>query len=270
MKNRKLLSALTVAVLMVPVAAGAAVTQLIHFDDADNGWKWYSDKDNNFLFNPTNLDSSTLCADSTNGGNGSCVLEGGQTSLPKMTRPQFGPNVNGVPSQGSASPNNPPEVSGVDQLFTLDSFYFLLTGKGEGADNAIIVTGSNSLTYTFQLGSNYDAPGAPDITFYEGANAGSPAGDLVKNTGYVVTFGDLFKDVTYIQFSAAADAQVRLDCVVATFNGTTTEPASGFTRGCGSGSSTTSSNTVAEPNSSSLAVLALGLLAAGFWTRRKV
>jgi len=49
--------------------------------------------------------------------------------------------------------------------------------------------------------------------------------------------------------------------------------------GPGSGASATgwattsgfpSSSTVAEPNSSSLALLALGLLGAGFWTRRKV
>lgn len=270
-----LLAALAAAALVVPAAANAdTVTQLIHFDDANNGWKWYSDKDLNFLFDPTNLQSSTLCADSTNGGNGSCVIEGNQGVLPLMTRPTNGPQ-----SQGSASKD--PVVSGLEK-FTLDSFYFLLTGNGEGAANAITATGSNGKTFTFQLGGTYSGPlsplpsTAPAVTFYEGLNAGGPAGALVKQTGYIVSFGDLFQDVTSIQFSAPTTAQVRLDCVVATFDGTTTEPASGFTNGCGVQTSSSSSNggppsagQAPEPGSSGLAVLALGMVGAGLWSRNR-
>jgi hypothetical protein len=270
LKKVLMCAALTGAMTTVATMASAAeVTQLIHFDDANNGWKWYSDVDLNFLFDPTNLQSSVLCADSTNGGNGSCVIEGTQTVLPKMTRPEVGPQ-----SQGSASDD--PIVSGTDQAFTLDAFYFLLTGKGEGADNAITATGSNGQSFTFQLGGNYDAPGAPDVTFYVG---GAPAGDLVKDTGYVVSFGDLFKDVTWIQFSAAKDAQVRLDCVVATFDGTTTEPLSGFNGGCGTGTQTTEQTTdnpggtstgpTQGPEPALLSMLGVGLAGAAYRLRRR-
>lgn len=264
MKRLKLgfASALVAGVLVVPMAAPAeVVTQLIHFDDATNGWKWYSDKDLNFLFDPTNLQSSTLCADSTAGGNGSCVIEGKQGVISTMTRPEFGPQ-----SQGSASKD--PEVSGVDQVFTLDSFYFLLTGNGEGANNAITATGSNGSSFTFQLGGDYGPlPGLPEVTFYgDGGNIpGSDAGPLKKNTGYIASFGNLFDNVTWIEFSSAKDAQVRLDCVVATFDGSTTEPASGFNQGCGGGE--IAENPVPAPGT--IALLAAALLGAGAARRFK-
>ncbi len=222
------------------------VTQLIHFDDANNGWKWYSDVDNNFLFDPTNLQSSILCADSTNGGNGSCVIEGGQTNLPRMTRPEFGPTLQG-------SSNKDPVISGIDLEFTLDSFYFLLTGRGEFGGNYMSVTGSNGAVATFQLGQTY-----ANVTSY---NGGGAAGALDWNTGYVATFGSMFGDVTSIQFAAYGSAQTRIDCIVTTFDGTTTQPLSSFNGGCGP------STQVPEPGT--LALLGMGLFGIGLARRRK-
>ncbi|HOM14265.1 MAG TPA: hypothetical protein PLB41_13205 [Rubrivivax sp.] len=268
-------AALAAGVLAVPMAASAAVvTQLIHFDDANNGWKWYSTADRNFLFDPTNLQSSTQCADSTNGGNGSCVIEGTQGVLPLMTRPTTGTTL-----QGSASSN--PDPSGPNLSFTLDSFYFLLTGNGTGSSNAITVTGGTGQTpglsvvhtYTFALGTNWDGAPAPDVTFYEGANAGSAAGNLVKDTGYIASFSTLFQNVTWIQFSAPTTAEVRLDCVVATFDGSTTEPLKpGTTCGIGGSNGTSGASgangTVPAPGSGSLVLVALGLMGAAFWKRK--
>ena len=259
---------LVAAVLAFSSSANAGlVTQLIHFDDASNGDKWYSDVDKNFLFDPTNLQSSSLCADSTDGGNGSCVIEGTQGVLPQMTRPETGPQ-----SQGST--NQDPIVSGDNLAFTLDSFYFLLTGKGRGSANAITVEGYTGVTlvdsFTFELDGIYAGPIATDpvVTFYEGTNAGNAAGALVKDTGYIVTFGDLFKDVTSIQFSAPTTAQVRLDCVVATFDGTTSEPLSGFTNGCGISSDPGPGPGPGVPVPAPLALFGLGGLILGWSMKR--
>ena len=233
---------------MTPVTT---VTQLIHFDDANNGWKWYSTADRNFLFDPTDLASDVKCADSTVGGNGNCVLEGGQTSLPLMTRPEVGTTL-----QGSASPNTPPDASGDNLLFDLDSFYFSLNGNGTHSGNYLEVTGTFADTSTsivqFLLGSS-----SPYVTNY---NSGGAAGTLDWNTGYVATFDKLFDNVESIQFTAYGSAQVRLDCVVATFDGSTDEPLSSFNGGCGT------TTTIPEP--SILALLGIGFL--GFGVAKKL
>ena len=208
MKIRQLIKgfggALVAAVLIFSASANAdPVTQLIHFDDATNGWKWYSDVDNNFLFDPTTLQSGN-CADSTNGGNGSCVIEQTQDNLPLMTRREFGPY-----SQGQSG-NNDPDVSGEYWPFTLDSFYFFLTGKGSQGENALTITGGygtpqtgSTVSKTFLLGSTYS-----EITYYddEVGNPGDPAGALAHNIAYIASFGDFFADVTWIKWNSASSA----------------------------------------------------------------
>lgn len=223
------------------------VTQLIHFDDASNGWNWYSTADRNFLFDPTNFQSAIHCADSTIGGNGNCLIEGGQTNLPLMTRPTYVTEAQGSAGAPTYADDTGP---GDNQLFDLDGFYFSLTGNGDSAGNYLEVTG------TFDDDSTYTTQFLLDVTYANVMNYddGGAAGALDWNTGYVASFDTMFDSVKSIQFSAFGSVQVRLDCVVATFDGTTSEPLSSFDNGCGV-------STVPEP--SILALLGIGFLGIG-------
>lgn len=272
MMRTKFVAALAAGLLAVPMAASAAiVTQLIHFDDANNGWGWYSDKDRNFLFNPTNLQSGN-CALSTAGGNGSCVIEPNQGVLPLMTRPT---NWGTAPAAGLAfgdnGPNKQPSNYGISgkASFTLNSFYFFLDGNGSAGENAITVTDNDGTTFDFLLGGTYTGPigTSPVVTLYTPPGVGGAAGALDNQIGYIVNFGDLFKDVTEIQFSSAGSAQVRLDCIVATFDGSTTEGLKPGTT-CGLGNGGPPPTDLPEPGT--LGLLSLALLGLGVAGRRRL
>jgi hypothetical protein len=58
----------------------------------------------------------------------------------------------------------------------------------------------------------------------------------VKNTGYLVDLSGVlaFLSIDTVKFTAAGTASVRADCMVTSFNGSTTEPYPGaFAAGCG-------------------------------------
>jgi hypothetical protein len=234
----KLLTALAFG-LVCGTANAETVTQLIHFDDANNGDKTYTTADGNFFFDPTNFDSGN-CADSVlSVGNGSCLGEGtGQNGLdPTMTR--LTENFK----------------------FTLDSFYFIFLGNG--SSNELSVTDGTN-TQTFSLGMSYLGL----VTKYDD---GSAAGDLEHNVGYVANLSSLlgFKDVLSVNWFADASANTRIDCVVATFDGTTTEPLSGFTSGCGISGGGGGGGGGVVPIPATLPLLAGAILGAGALLRRK-
>lgn len=178
-------AATAVAVCLSPLAAGAVtVSENIFFDDAaNNGLHSFTTASGDYLLTPTNFQSSSQCADAvvTPPANGRCLIEDHQGTVTTLTRT-----------------NN--------AAFTLDDFYFLLTGNGKGKANAITVTGSNGATSTFYLGAIF-----ANVTFEHGGAAGA----LTKDTGYVASFTtapfDLFTNVTSVTWTAAKDAQIRLD-----------------------------------------------------------
>jgi hypothetical protein len=122
------------------------------------------------------------------------------------------------------------------------------------------VTDSDGKSQNFLLGSIYSF-----VTNYE---TGLAAGALAFNTGYVANLSSLtgFKNITSVQFGAASSAQVRLDCVVATFDGTTTEPLSSFSKGCGTDGGGV---TTPVPLPAGLPLLLSGMALAGVVARRK-
>lgn len=180
-----LAAAVTVATCLAPFAAGAVtVSENIFFDDApNNGLHSFTTASGDYLLTPTKFQSSSLCADAvvTPPANGRCLIKKKRGVVTTLTRTTGG-------------------------TFTLDNFYFLLTGNGKGSNNAITVTGSNGATSSFYLGAIF-----ANVTFEHGGAAGA----LVKNTGYVASFltapYDLFKNVTSVTWTAAKDAQIRLD-----------------------------------------------------------
>lgn len=184
-----------------------AQTQIIDFDDVpNNGVGSYTTADGQFFFAGTNFQSSSQCADSSTGGNGSCLIEarsnGGNASdaVTTLTR-----------------------LTDADNAFTLTSFYFVLTGNvgngsgnGNGSSNRgggpsaspgqfLQVVGSNGATQQFDLGTVYD-----NIVGYED---GAAAGALQAGVAYVATFTDLFADVTSIRWIGSQGGNLRLDCV---------------------------------------------------------
>lgn len=180
-----LAAAMAVATSIAPFAADAVtVSENIFFDDAaNNGLKNFTTASGDYFLTPTKFQSSSLCADAvvTPPTNGRCLIEKKQGVVTTLTRTTGG-------------------------AFTLDDFYFLLTGKGKGGNNSITVTGSNGATSTFSLGAVF-----ANVSLEHGGAAGA----LVKNNGYVASFltapYDLFQNVTSVTWTAAKHAQIRLD-----------------------------------------------------------
>ncbi len=176
--------------LVFAASSASAVTQLIHFDDANNGAPTYTTADGNFFFNPTNLASGN-CADSTNGGNGSCVHEVGNGVVTDMTR-----------------------LTG-DNTFSLLSFY--VSVQGTGSTNYFSIF-DGTITHQFDFGTTY-----ANMTNYPD---GTAAGAISQNGKYIVDVSGLsgFDDITKVTWAASSTARVRIDCIAVSFDGTTTDP----------------------------------------------
>lgn len=245
-------AALTAASLAFPVNASVVdplVEQLIHFDDAKNGAKTYTTADGNFFFDPTNLQSGQ-CAESTNGGNGSCLIEAGN-------------------SEGNGTLTTMVRKTG-DKLFSLVSFYFVLDGKGgkecvstakkpcTPSINTLFLSSDTGDTDEYTVGGTYT-----NLINYE---TGLAATKLEKNTAYIATFTSLFNNIKSLTFSGTESAQIRVDCIVAEFNGSTTEPLSAFDNGCDGGGGGV---TTPVPVPAGLPLLLSGLALAGVVARRK-
>lgn len=177
--------------LGVSAASASTVTQLIHFDDATNGDSTYTTFDGNFFFSPTNLASGNCAADTNPPGNGSCVHEVGNGVVSDMTR-----------------------LTG-DKTFSLLSFY--VSVQGQGNTNYFKID-DGTVSHQFDFNSTY-----ANMTDYP---SGTAAGAISQNGKYIVDVSGLsgFDDISKVTFSASATARIRIDCVVASFDGTTTDP----------------------------------------------
>lgn len=187
-----------VAALALSFMAGgtsaATVTQLIHFDDASNGDSSYTTADGNFYFTPTNLASGNCAADTNPPGNGSCVHEYGNGIVTDMTR----------------------LTGNDDKAFSLLSFY--VSVQGQGNTNFFKITDSDGVWHQYDFGSTY-----ANMSDYP---SGAAAGSISQNGKYIVDVSSLtgFDDITKVTWSASSTARIRIDCVVASFEGTTTDP----------------------------------------------
>lgn len=116
---------------------------------------------------------------------------------------------------------------------------------------------------TYQLGQMY----TNIFDYFTGTKVTTA---LVKGTGYIADVSALtgFDNVATVQFSASSTAQVRLDCIVASFDGTTSEPLAGFSNKCGVGGGGGTGPSVV-PLPAGFALLLTGLGAVGLLGRRK-
>lgn len=262
-------AASAVALLCASGASAATVTQLIHFDDASNPGGnptvggVYTTMDDNFSFDPANTQNSSLCADATSAAtsnNGICLKEAGA-----------GPN-NSNSSLTTMTRNDLTPLDQIDNtLFSLDSFYMLFTGRGDDPNffelSAVDALGNivAGTTQKYQI-STAAAPIAYSNVTIE--NTTTTPAFLTFGVGYFFDVSSflIYDNVAGIRWVGSSSAQLRLDCVVATFDGTTTEPLSSFSNGCGTGDP---GGFTPVPVPASLPLLAGGLGLAGWVLRRK-
>lgn len=195
----KIMGAALVAATLAFGSAASASVMTFDFDDANNGQKSYSKY--NFTFDPTNFNSGQ-CFQPVDNGNGSCFHE----------------VKNGDPTFLT-------EDSG--SSYDLLSFFFNLEGKGGTAPNTqyFEVVGDNGKTVRFDFLQDYTTVAGVSIFEYSydkktGAQSlSSPVGKLSKNTDYFVLFDNIFDGVKQISFDPSETAQVRIDCVSVSTDG---------------------------------------------------
>lgn len=258
---------MAVSVGIAGVVSAATVTQLIHFDDR-KGSGDYTTQDGNFSFDPANMQSSTLCADTTeSSGNGDCVIESSNGVLTTMTRNLDTLAAAVAYDDKSALPEETADRNVADnKFFMLDSFYMLFTGTGADPNwfmvEAFDGAGASLGFEQYQINST----AYTNVSYY---NTGLSTGLdlLVKGVGYVFDMTGIAafqgNNLAKVTWSASTSAQLRLDCVVNSFDGSTSEPLSGFTGGCGldDGGGTGGPPPVPLPAGLPLMLSALGIVA---------
>jgi hypothetical protein len=170
---------------------GASIAQAAPVVNFDTGVL----PENGYAFDPASIHASSLCGFPyvTPPNNGRCLKEDRQGVVTTMTR-----------------------VDG--EAFSIQSFYFLLTGNGTGSSNSITITNDDdpTKTVTFAHSGDYDA--GPSTVRFELADgtAGSLAGVLDNQIGYIAFLDPSFGFSKSWTWSAATTAQVRLDNIYAT------------------------------------------------------
>ena len=234
--------------------AASAATQLIHFDELPNNSPQdpYFDPDNNFQLDvvdpadgSVNFSSSANCADPIDGvsGNGSCVVEMDQGTVWELTH--------------DADASGEVGAYGEDEFDLLGFYFHLQGGSPNNASNNFVEIENNdgdTLRWTFMDALNTDL-----ITREDGDPIDSLV-DVDNNTGYFVDLTGLadWEDILWVTWTNGTAGHTRVDCIVVSFDGETSQPYDGST-GCGLG---TPPDPIPLPAAGWLLIAGLGGLAA--------
>ncbi|MDG4647585.1 VPLPA-CTERM sorting domain-containing protein [Roseibacterium sp. SDUM158017] len=169
--------------------AGPASAALITFDTVLGGNPHGTYVEDGFAFTPNSGTNSVKCY------SGQCLQELQQGEITTMTR-----------------------VDGLD--FTLESFFFDLSGNTQNADNSVkiegFLDGSSTSVFEFMVGGQYGA----GLTYGSQVTIRDEAGNVVTDPlafstgdgdGYFAFFDPAIGPFTRLVFSSDAEGQTRID-----------------------------------------------------------